>query len=118
LNDPAAWAASLDELPNAENVLLMGLARGRPPARVCDLMQARVSAPTQSVSSSYLYRLTEICARANLPPAPRISASTAFRPVAIVGHLSTTPLPATAPVAPAYPELAAWARSGAYIHKT
>ena len=108
LNDPAAWTASLDLLPHAENVLLMGLARGRPPARVCDLMQARVSTPTQSVSSSYLYRLTEICARANLPPAPRIPASATFRPVAIVGHLSTTPLPATAPVAPPYPELAAW----------
>jgi hypothetical protein len=108
LNDPAAWTASLDLLPNNENVLLTGLARGRPAARVCDLMQARVPAPAQSVSTSYLYRLTEICARANLPPAPPIPASATFRPMAIVGHLSTTPPPATTPVAPPNPELAAW----------
>jgi len=111
LNDPAAWTASLDLLPNNENVLLTGLARGRPAARVCDLMQARVSVPTQSVSSSYLYRLTEICARANLPPAPAIPASATFRPMAITAVLSATPLPAAAPVAPPTPpnpELLAW----------
>jgi hypothetical protein len=108
LNDPAAWTASLDLLPNNENVLLTGLGRGRPPARVCDLMQARVSAPTQSVSTSYLYRLTEICARANLPPAPPIAASANFRPMAVTAILSATPPPATAPVSPPNPELQAW----------
>jgi hypothetical protein len=109
LNDPAAWTASLDLLPKEENVLMAGLARGRPPSRVCELMQARVSAPTQSVSTSYLYRLTEICARANLPPTPRIPASGASRPMVLVGVLSATPLPATAPVAPPNPEMQAWA---------
>lgn len=108
LNDPAAWTASLDLLPKEENVLMAGLARGRPPSRICELMQARVSAPTQSVSSSYLYRLTEICARANLPPAPPIPASAAFRPMALVGVLSITPPPATAPVALPNPEMQAW----------
>ena len=102
LNDPAAWTASLDLLPNAENVLLAGLARGRPPSRICELMQSHVSAPTQSVSSSYLYRLTEICARANLPPAPPAPSS------ALVGGFSTTPPPAAAPVVPLNPELFAW----------
>jgi hypothetical protein len=108
LNDPAAWTASLDLLPKDENVLLLGLARGRPPARVCDLMQARVSAPTQSVSTSYLYRLTEVCARANLPPAPPIPVSATFRPMAITAVLSATPLPAATPVALPNPELLAW----------
>lgn len=64
LNDPAAWTASLDLLPKEEAVLLAGLERGRPQARVCELMQSRIPAPTQSVSSSYLYRLSEICGHA------------------------------------------------------
>jgi hypothetical protein len=52
LNLPAAWTASLDLLPKEEAVLLAGLERGRPPARVCDLMQARVAAPAQSAKSA------------------------------------------------------------------
>ena len=96
LDDPAAWTASLDLLPKEENVLLAGLARGRPPARICDLMQARVSAPTQSVSSSYLYRMTEICARANLPPAPLPPAGSS-RPAAWWGFSRLRPCRRTRP---------------------
>lgn len=90
LNDPAAWTASLDLLPKEEAVLLAGLDRGRPQSRVCELMQARVAAPAQSVSSSYLYRLSEICARAHMPPAPAPAPGQAA-PAAVVGVLSTTP---------------------------
>jgi hypothetical protein len=97
LNDPASWNASLDLLPKEENILLTGLTRARPPAQICDLMQARVTAPAQSVSSSYLYRLTEICARANTPPPPTPAATT--RPAAIVGVFSTAPPRVTAPAA-------------------
>lgn len=106
LNDPAAWTASLALLPKEENVLLEGLARGRPQTRVCELMQARVSIQAQSVSTSYLYRMTEICARANLPPPP-IPAATTTRSM-IVGVLSTMPPPANAPIAAVNPELQAW----------
>ncbi len=109
LNDPAAWNASLDQLPNAENVMLAGLVRGRPVSRVCELMQARLSAPAQSVSSGYLYRLSEICARANLPPAPPMAAFGSVRPV-IVAQLFATPLPASTPVAPPNPEMEAWSK--------
>jgi hypothetical protein len=105
LNDPAAWAASLDLLPTEESILLAGLERGRPPARVCELMQARVPAPEQHVSTGYLYRLSEICARANLPPMPAVPG--ASRPVAVVGVLSATP-PPPAPAAAPNPELQAW----------
>jgi hypothetical protein len=108
LNDPAAWTASLDLLPNYENVLLTGLSRGRPSARICDLMQARVPAPAQSVSSSYLSRMTGICARANLPPAPPMPAVGSARPMIIHGGFSTTPPPAAAAVAPPNPELVGW----------
>jgi hypothetical protein len=108
LNDRAAWIASLDSLPKEESVLLEGLARGRPASQICELMQARVSAPTQSVSTSYIYRLTEICARANLPPPPPIPASGAVRPAALAGVLSTTPPPAAARVARPNPEMQAW----------
>src|SRR5439155_25010011 len=81
-----------------------GLARGRPGGRVCDLMQARVSA-TQSVSYAYLHSLTEICARANLPPEPRIVVTGAR---SIRGTPSHTPLSSTALVAPSRAELHAW----------
>jgi hypothetical protein len=104
LNDPAAWTASLELLPKEEAVLLRGLAQGRPAARVCDLMQARVSAPAQFVSTSYLHRLTEICAAANFPPAPAVRAD-GMRPTAVI---STTRLPSTAPVALPDPDMQAW----------
>ena len=104
LNDPAAWTASLDMLPQDERVLLAGLARGRPPARVCDLMLARVSAPTQFVSYAYLSSLTDICARASLPEPPAAGLS---RPTSIRGVLSV--MPPVGPVAPINPELRAWA---------
>src|SRR4051794_20109173 len=58
LRDRAAWTASLELLPKEEGVLLSGLSNGRPPGAVCELMQARVAAPAQSVSSSYLQTLT------------------------------------------------------------
>jgi hypothetical protein len=106
LNDPAAWIASLDLMPKEEGVLLSGLGRGRPEARVCELMQARVAAPAQSVSSQYLYRLSEICARAHLPPPPAPPAGQT-RPAVAVGVISTTPLP-PAPVALPDPQMQAW----------
>ena len=108
LNDRAAWSASLELLPKEESVLLTGLTRGRPAGEVCDLMQARVSAPTQSVSTSYLYRLTEICSQANLPPMPKPPATGGSRPTALVGVLSATPLPANARIAPPDPAMQAW----------
>lgn len=101
LNGPAAWTASLDLLPKEEAVLLAGLSRGRPESRVCELMQARVAAPAQSVSTSYLYRLSEICARAHLPPAPAAAA-----PAVAVAVISATPPPARA-TSPD-PQMQAW----------
>ena len=103
VNDPAAWTASLDLLPRAEGVLLAGLERGRPQTRVCGLMQARVAAPAQSVSSQYLYRLSEICARAYLQPAP---APPPGQRAAAVGLFSTTPTPTRA--AAPDPQMQAW----------
>lgn len=70
LDLPAAWSASLAVLPAEENALLQGFAATRQPARVCELMQAAVPAPSQAVSQYYLYSMAQICARANLPPAP------------------------------------------------
>jgi hypothetical protein len=108
LNDRAAWSASLDHLPKDEPTLLRGLARGRPAAQVCELMQSRVPAPAQSVSSSYLYSLAEICARANLPPMPVIPAPQSARPVRIHGDFSTIPPVAAPAVAARNPEMQAW----------
>jgi hypothetical protein len=116
LNEPAAWAASLDLFPKEESVLLTGLARGLPAGRVCELMQARVSAPAQSVSSSYLYRLSEICVRANLPPAPPPTTG-AGKPMAIVAVLSATPPPVTTPIVLPNPEMQEWsAKWRTYTH--
>ena len=67
LDVPAAWSASLALLPSEENILLRGLAATREPARVCELMQAAVPAPSQAVSTYYLNAMGRTCARANLP---------------------------------------------------
>ena len=68
---PAAWSASLALLPSEENILLRGFAATREPARVCELMQAAVPAPSQAVSTYYLNAMGRTCARANLPAAPQ-----------------------------------------------
>ena len=70
LDVPAAWSVSLTLLPAEESILLRGLAATREPSRVCDLMQAAIPAPSQSVSTYYLYAMAQTCAGANLPPAP------------------------------------------------
>jgi len=111
LNDRAAWIASLDLLPKEEGVLLAGLSAGRPASAVCELMQERVAAPAQSVSTGYLYRVIDVCSRANLPPAPKIAAPATAR--MIHGDFSTTPAPTA--VAPVNPEMQAWsAKQRAY----
>ena len=103
LDAPEAWAASLDLLPKSEGVLLTGLLLGHPQARVCELMGDRVAAPKQSVSTAYLYRLSEACAAAHLPPPP---VKPAVRPMA--GVISAAP-PQNAAVAAPDPEMQAWA---------
>jgi hypothetical protein len=104
-NDPGAWTASLELLPKEEPVLLAGLGRGNPPDRVCELMRTRIAAPAQSVSSQYLYRLSEICAHAHLPPPPAPPPGASV-PGALVGVLSTSP-PAGRAVMPE-PAMQAW----------
>jgi hypothetical protein len=112
IDDRAAWIASLDVLPKEETVLLAGLSGARPASAACELMQERVAAPAQSVSTGYLYRLIDICSRANLPPAPKIPATSPAR--VIRGDISSTP-PSPAAVAPVNPEMQAWsARQRAY----
>lgn len=68
LDDPTTWRASLDLLPTEENILLRGLSATSEPARVCELMDTRLPAPEQSVSSSYLSVMAQTCERAHLPP--------------------------------------------------
>ena len=70
LDVPAAWSASLASLPAEESTLLKGFAETREPARVCESMQAAIPAPARVASSYYLNAMAQICARANLPPAP------------------------------------------------
>jgi hypothetical protein len=70
LDVPAAWAASLSLLPAEEYTLLRGLAATREPARVCELIQAAIPAPSQAVSSYYLNATAQTCARAKLPAPP------------------------------------------------
>ena len=69
LDCPGAWRASLDLLPQIEGTLLEGLAATRQPAQVCELMQSAIAAPSQAVSIYYLSTMSQVCARAHLPPA-------------------------------------------------
>jgi DNA-binding GntR family transcriptional regulator len=66
LDEPAAWRASLDVLPVGDTTLLTRLTDTRDPMKVCQLMQARVTALEQSVSRHYLEVLKQICNRANV----------------------------------------------------
>jgi hypothetical protein len=70
LDTPAAWRASLELMPAAENVLLEGLSASTRPAQVCELMQSAIPAPGQAVSSYYLDSLSRVCATAHLPAPP------------------------------------------------
>jgi hypothetical protein len=69
LDCPGAWRAFLDLLPQIEGTLLEGLAATRQPAQVCELMQSAIAAPSQAVSIYYLSTMSQVCARAHLPPA-------------------------------------------------
>jgi len=105
LDDPVAWAASLDLLPKEERTMLRGLSITSTPARVCDLMRARVPVPAQSVSSSYLYTMTELCVKANLPPAPQTSAAS---PQMLSAEIRLSAAPPAPPVAQPNTEIQAW----------
>src|ERR1035438_6994288 len=70
LDTPAAWRAALDAMPVEEGILVPGLLASSQPARVCELMQSAVPAPSQAVSSYYLDNLGRICATAHLPAPP------------------------------------------------
>jgi len=59
-------------------------------------MQARVPAPDQWVSSNYLYSMTEICAKANLAPAPVRAGGHWFA----TGVISATPPNAARAISP------------------
>jgi hypothetical protein len=74
LDSPAAWRASLELMPAAENVLLEGLSASTHSAQVCELMRAAIPAPGQAVSNYYLDNLSRICATANLPAPPQATA--------------------------------------------
>ena len=98
LDVPAAWRASLTLLSAEEGTLLEGLDATREPMRVCKLMQAAVPEPSQVVSSYYLNALAQICARANLAPAPSY----------------TPPQPGEKPPEPSPEQLQYWSRHREY----
>ena len=87
LDGPDAWRASLALFPQAERTLRQGLENTRDPAKVCELMQARISAPDQPVSSGYLWTLQAACTRARVPPPPQ----TPTQP--LEARISATPPP-------------------------
>jgi hypothetical protein len=91
LDAPAAWAAILDLLPAEEGLMLSQLSATSKPGPVCDLLQARIPAPAQVVSSQYLTTMTSVCSRANLPPQPPPSRAGGRLGAVVV---STAPVPA------------------------
>jgi len=93
LDTPESWRVSLAVFSQAERTLRLGLEYSREPAKVCDLMQARIPAPDQPVLSGYLWTLQAVCTRASLPPPPTPKA--VARP--LQARISATPPPAAAP---------------------
>ncbi len=92
LDTPEAWRASLAVFSQAERLLRQGLENTSEPASVCALMQSRIPAPDQAISSSYFWTLQTVCTRASLPPPPTPRA--AARP--LQARISATPPPAAA----------------------
>jgi hypothetical protein len=86
-----AWRAGATLLPLDETTLLQGLAASNQPAWVCDLLQARISAPDQSISSQYFSTMIQICTQVQVPSPP--VPVTPVRPVQAV--IATTPPVAT-----------------------
>ena len=110
LDDPAAWQASLSLLPEEEGTLLQGLESTRQPERVCELIQTRIPAPEQSVTSRYLWTVQQVCARAHLPPPPPPQGPAG----PLEARISATPPPAAA-APPIDPAMEAYLRKlGAY----
>lgn len=103
LDSPAAWRAALDVLPREESTLLRVLSWTSQPGPVCDLMQSRIPAPEQAVSSYYISTMLQNCERANLAPPPAPPAITG----GVTAVISQTPPPAI-PVAPVDPQRQAY----------
>ena len=115
LDVPEAWRAALDALPAEKGILLTGLSETRRTAEVCELMQTRIPAPEQSVSSSYLYTVTRVCERAHLPAPPPPPSAAVPRRVAVARISPTPPPPAPAAAPRLSPEWAAYiAKQRAY----
>jgi hypothetical protein len=106
LDEPAAWRASLDLLPLEEGTLLTGFMQTSEPAKVCQLLQNRIPAPEQSVSTYYLQTIVQTCARVSLPAPPRLPAG---GQAVIVARLSPFPPPAQVSPAPVNKEMAEYA---------
>jgi hypothetical protein len=98
-----AWRAGAPLLPLDETILLQGLAATNQPAWVCDLLQARITAPEQSISSSYFSTMVQICTEVQIPAPPL--PVTPSGPVRAV--IATTPPVATAVAQPS-PEIQAY----------
>ena len=105
-----AWRAGATLLPLDETTMLQGLAASNQPAWVCNLLQARMSAPDQSVSSGYFSTMVQVCTQVQVPPPPL--PVTPMRPVQAV--IATTPPVATA-VTQRSPEMLAYLeKAGTY----
>lgn len=112
LNDPVAWRAALDLLPQEENNLLSTLST-HDPVRLCQLMQSRIAAPEQAVSSNYLSTMMQVCELAYLAPPPIISSASK----AVVGAVfSATPPPRVA--VPIDPQLSAYFQKQAVYRRS
>ena len=103
LDEPIAWRASLDLLPLEEGKLLSALMFSAQPAAVCELMQERIPAPAQYVSSYYLDTAVQACARAAFPPVT--SRPGAAPQGVVVARMSPFPPAFTAAPAPLPPEV-------------
>ena len=112
LNDPAARRAALDLLPLEENILLSALS-SHDPVRLCQLMQSRIAAPGQAVSSNYLSTMMQICEQTQLAPPPQFSTVA----VGVVGAVFSATPPSRVAV-PVDPQQAAYFQKQAVYRRS
>jgi hypothetical protein len=110
LGDSGAWRTATPLLPLDQTSLMQGLASSNQPDWVCNLLQARLSAPDQSVTSAYFATMVQVCTGVHVPaPAQPAAGTRSARAV-----IATTP-PASSAVIPPNPEFQAYLdKLGAY----
>ncbi len=96
LGESDAWRTASARLPLDEGTLMQGLAAGNQADWVCDLLQARIPRPDQSITFDYFNTMVQVCTQSHVPQPP--APATTRRP--LEARISASPPVASAVLQP------------------